>query len=246
MTRSSIIITFIYTILLIWGAGITMRQVWQGFYQPMSLLNPYFRNKQVLWIFIFHLCVASTDLFICGPLSLYYKSLLWYWGGRIALFSSSLALLAYFNRNSQSYGKFIGHWSTFRNSAEIILHVIVGCMAVNWFYNYMLLWWMVAYRYLEHGPRRLIQWLYNTPEKRSARPWAPALLWVTIVSIYIFAFFAIYNQKVIYAIPPVDSLAPHVPSMLEWGIVITINLVIFIINFAFIIYWALLKQDKLK
>ena len=33
----------------------------------------------------------------------------------------------------------------------------------------------VAYRYLDVGPRRMLQKLYNTPEKKAARPWAPTL-----------------------------------------------------------------------
>ena len=48
--------------------------------------------------------MVSADLFLIGPLSLAHKSELWYWGGRIALFSSSLSLAAFFNRNTESFG----------------------------------------------------------------------------------------------------------------------------------------------
>ncbi len=59
--------------------------------------------------------MVSLDLFVCGPISLHYKSRLWYWGGRIALLSSSLPVASYFNRNPQSFGALIGYWVRFRN-----------------------------------------------------------------------------------------------------------------------------------
>ena len=95
----------------------------------------------------------------------------------------------------------------FRNFFEISLHVLVAALAVNWFYYYGLLYWLVAYRYLDVGPRRLIQTLYNTPQKLAARPWLPILNWVVITTIYILAALAIYHQKMIYAAPP-DVLCP--------------------------------------
>ena len=36
--------------------------------------------------------VVSLDLTVCGPLALHYKSPLWYWGGRVAVMSSSFPL----------------------------------------------------------------------------------------------------------------------------------------------------------
>jgi hypothetical protein len=75
------------------------------------------------------------------------------------------------------------------------------------FTTYGLLYWIVAYRYLDVGPRRLFQTLYNTPEKLAKRPWAPTLNWVIIVSMYVLTALAIYHQKVIYAAPPSDCNA---------------------------------------
>ena len=226
VTADSILITVIYTTLLLWGVWVGVRQVYQGFYQPQSLLNPLFGNRQAIKIFTFHLIVVSLDLFVCGPVSLHYKSRLWYWGGRIALLSSSFPLASYFNRNPQSFGKLIGHWVRFRNFFEISLHVLVSAIALNWFYYYGLLYWIVAYRYLDVGPRRLMQTLYNTPEKRAARPWAPTLNWVVITTIYILTPIAIYHQKVIYAAPPSAALPEHVAQMFEYILVGAINVAV--------------------
>jgi hypothetical protein len=222
-TPDAIAITILYSILLLWGMWVGVRQVYQGFRRPQDLLNPLFGNRQAITIFTFHLIVVSLDLFVCGPISLHYKSKLWYWGGRIALLSSSFPLAFYFNRNPQSFGKLIGYWVRFRNIFEISLHILVASIALNWFYYYGLLYWLVAYRYLDVGPRRLIQTLYNTPEKRAARPWAPTLNWVVITSIYILAALAIYHQKVIYAAPPDAARPEHVAGMFEVILIGAIN-----------------------
>ena len=157
ITADSITITIVYTILLCWGVFVGVRQVYQGFNKPQQLLNPLFGNRIAITIFTVHLVIVSLDLFVCGPLSLHYKSKLWYWGGRIALLTASLPVAFYFNRNPQSFGKLIGVWVRIRNYFEISLHVLVGGLAVNWFHYYGLLFWLVAYRYLDVGPRRLVQ-----------------------------------------------------------------------------------------
>ena len=226
VTADSIVITIVYTILLLWGVWVGVRQVYQGFCRPQTLLNPLFGNRQAIKIFTFHLIVVSLDLFVCGPVSLHYKSRLWYWGGRIALLSSSFPLASYFNRNPQSFGKLIGVWVRFRNFFEIGLHVLVASIALSWFNYYGLLYWLVAYRYLDVGPRRLFQTFYNTAEKKAARPWAPILNWVVITSIYILAALAIYHRKVIYAAPP-DELQPeHVAQTFEVLLVGVINVAV--------------------
>jgi hypothetical protein len=223
VTADSIVITALYTILLLWGMWVGIRQVYQGFCRPQELLNPLFGNRQAIKIFTFHLVVVSLDLLVCGPVSLHYKSRLWYWGGRIALLSSSFPLASYFNRNPQSFGALIGHWVRFRNIFEISLHVLVSAIAVNWFYYYGLLYWLVAYRYLDVGPRRLFQTLYNTPEKKAARPWAPLLNWVVITTIYVLAALAIYHRKVIFGAPPAEDLPEHVAQTWELIAVGAIN-----------------------
>ena len=219
----SIAITIVYSILLLWGMWVGVRQVYQGFFRPDQLLNPLFRDRDAIKIFTFHLIVVSLDLLVCGPLALQYKSQLWYWGGRVALLSSSFPLAAYFNRNPQSFGKLIGYWVRLRNTFEISVHVLVAAAAVNWFHYYVLLYWLVAYRYLDVGPRRLLQTLYNTPEKKAARPWAPVLNWTVIASIYFLALFAILHQKVIYAAPPSQTLPEHVPALWEHVLVVGLN-----------------------
>jgi hypothetical protein len=218
-----ILITVLYTALLGWGFVVGARQIYQGFKAPKALLNPLFSNKLAIRLFTVHIAVVTADLFIIGPLAIAHKSTLWYWGGRIALLTSSLPIAAYMNRNPQSFGKFIGRWVTLRNFFEYTLHVIVAAMAVSWFHYYILLWWLVAYRYLDVGPRRALQKLYNTPEKKTARPWAPTLNWAVIASIYVLAFFAIYNRQVLYAKVPAKSLAPHVPAHWEVAVVVVFN-----------------------
>jgi len=226
VTADSIVITALYSILLLWGMWVGVRQVYQGFFRPQDLLNPLFGNRQAIKIFTFHLAVVSTDLFVCGPISLHYKSRLWYWGGRIALLSSSFSLASYFNRNPQSFGMLIGYWVRFRNYFEISLHVLVAALAVNWFYYYGLLYWLVAYRYLDVGPRRFLQTLYNTPEKKAARPWAPILNWVVITTIYVLTAIAIYHRKVIYAAPPDPDLPVHIAAAWEKLLVLAINVAV--------------------
>jgi hypothetical protein len=223
VTPDAIVITIIYTILVCWGASVGFRQIYQGFVKPGELLNPLFGNRQAITIFAFHIAIVTLDLVVCGPISLHFKSTTWYWGGRIALLSSSFPLAFYFNRNPQSFGKLIGTWVRFRNIFEISLHIIVAAMAVNWFHYYGLLYWLVAYRYLDVGPRRLIQTMYNTPEKLAQRPWAPHLNWVVIVTIYVLTALAIYHQKVIFAAPPPDSRPEHIASMVEVIIIAGLN-----------------------
>jgi hypothetical protein len=94
----------------------------------------------------------------------------------------------------------------------------------------------VAYRYLDVGPRRLIQTFYNTPEKRAARPWAPTLNWVVITSIYVLAAMAIYYQKVIFAAPPDAARPEHVASMFEVILVGAINVGVAMIG------WGMMRK----
>jgi hypothetical protein len=234
--QGSIVITVIYTILILWGVWVGVRQIYQGFFRPHELLNPLFGNRQAIKIFTFHIIIVSSDLFICGPLALHYKSRLWYWGGRIALLLASFSLASYFNRNPQSFGKLIGYWVRFRNFFEISLHVLVAALPLNWLYYYILLYWLVAYRYLDVGPRRLFQTLYNTPEKKAARPWAPILNWVVITTIYILTAIAIYHRTVIYAQPPDPTTPEHVAATWEYILVVAINVAIGLIT------WGMMRK----
>lgn len=236
ITAGSVVITAMYTILLLWGMFVGVRQVYQGFLQPEKLLNPLFGNRQAIKIFTFHLAVVSADLFLCGPIALHYKSRLWYWGGRIALMSSSFSLASFFNRNPQSFGKLIGYWVRGRNFFEISLHVLVAALAVNWFYYYGLLYWLVAYRYLDVGPRRLFQTFYNTPEKKAARPWAPVLNWAVIATIYVLTAVSIYHQKVIFAAPPPAWRPEHVAATWEGFLVVGLNVGVALIA------WSMLRK----
>ena len=224
MTVGSVLITAAYTALLAWGFGVGARQIWQGYRQPERLLNPLFANRWAIRLFTLHIVVVSTDLFVVGPLAVANKSPLWYWGGRVALLSSSLPLATYLNRNPQSFGKLIGRWVVLRNFFEYGMHVVVAAMAVSWFRYYLLLWWIVAYRYIDVGPRRLLQRLYDTPEKRAARPWAPVLNWVVITSLYVLTLLAVVHREILFADVPGDDVPLHVPERFEVGIVVGFNL----------------------
>jgi hypothetical protein len=236
VTPAFIAVTAVYVALLLGGMFVGIRQVYQGFCKPAQLLNPLFGNRQAIKIFTFHLIVVSLDLFVCGPVSLHYKSRLWYWGGRIALLLSSFSVASYFNRNPQSFGKLIGYWVKFRNFFEISLHVLVSALAINWFYYYGLLYWIVAYRYLDVGPRRLLQKLYNTPEKLKARPWAPILNWAVITSIYVGVAFAVYYRMVIFAVPPEETLPEHSAQTYEYVLVCGINVAVALIS------WSMMRK----
>jgi predicted secreted protein len=232
----SLLITIVYTGLLAWGFSVGARQIYQGFRRPQELLNPLFANRAAIRMFTLHIFIVTADLFVVGPLAIAHKSTLWYWGGRIALLSSSLPIATYLNRNPQSFGKLIGRWVVFRNFFEYTMHVLVAALAVSWFRYYMLLWWLVAYRYLDVGPRRLLQKLYNTPEKKAARPWAPVLNWAVIVTLYILAFLAVYNRQILFAKVPHASVPLHVPAHWEIGLVWGFNLALVLTT------WVLTKK----
>ena len=219
----SLLITVVYAALLAWGFGVGVRQIWQGFNRPHELLNPLFANRAALRLFTLHIVVVSADLFVIGPLAVAHKSTLWYWGGRVALLSSSLPLATYLNRNPQSFGKLVGRWVVLRNFFEYALHVVFEAMAVSWFRYYLLLWWIVAYRYLDVGPRRLLQRLYDTPEKLAARPWAPALNWAVITALYVLSFLAVNHRENLFAVVPGDDVPTYVPQRWEIGVFVGVN-----------------------
>lgn len=240
MSPVSLLITIVYTILLAWGFYVGARLIWDAYRAPDQLLNPLFSNRWAIRIFVLHIVVVTADLFIVGPLALANKSALWYWGGRIALFSCSLPVATYFNRNPESFGKLIGNWVALRNFFEYALHIVVASIAVNWFNYYVLLWWLVAYRYLDVGPRRFFQTLYNTPEKLAARPWAPILNWTVITALYVLSFLAVYYQQILWAPVPRDDVAVHVGSGLEVGIVVGFNVALAIVT------WLMSKRYALS
>ena len=236
MNAGSLLITIVYAGLLAWGFSVGARQIYQGFKRPQGLLNPLMANRAAIRLFTLHIIVVSADLFVIGPLAIANKSTLWYWGGRIALLSSSLPIATYLNRNPQSFGKLIGRWVVFRNFFEYTVHVVVAALPVDWFRYYMLLWWLVAYRYLDVGPRRALQKLYNTPEKLAARPWAPVLNWAVIATLYVLAFLAVYNQQILFAKVPDDSVPVYVPASWEIGLVWGFNLALVLVT------WIMTKK----
>jgi predicted secreted protein len=236
MNAGSLLITVVYAGLLAWGFSVGARQIYQGFKRPKELLNPLFANRAAIRLFTLHIIVVSADLFVIGPLAVAHKSTLWYWGGRIALLSSSLPIATYLNRNPESFGKLIGRWVVFRNIFEYTVHVVVAALPVSWFRYYVLLWWLVAYRYLDVGPRRLLQKLYNTPEKRAARPWAPVLNWAVIVTLYVLAFLAVYNRQILFAKVPGAGVPAHVPAHWEIGLVWGFNLALVLVT------WVMTKK----
>jgi hypothetical protein len=226
----SLFITIVYSALLAWGFSIGLRQIYQGYRAPQELLNPLFANPEAIRMFALHIFVVSAELFVIAPLALANKSTPWFWGGVVLLLTSSMPIATYLNRNPQSFGGLIGRWVVLRNFFEYTVFIVVAAATLNWFHYYMLVWWLIAYRYLDVGPRRLFQTLYNTPEKKAARPWAPILNWVVIVTIYILAFLAVYNKKILYAKVPAASVTAHVAAHWETGLVLGLNFALLLLT----------------
>jgi hypothetical protein len=230
VNAGSLLITIVYSALLAWGFSVGLRQIYQGYRAPSELLNPLFSNRWAIRLFALHIFVVSAVLFVIGPLAIAHKSTLWFWGGVVALLTSSMPIASYLNRNPQSFGKLIGHWVVLRNFFEYTVFIVIGAMTVNWFHYYILLWWLIAYRYLDVGPRRLLQTLYNTPEKKAARPWAPILNWAVIATLYGLAFLVVYNKQILFATVPASSTSAHVPAHWEIGVVWGINFALVILT----------------
>ena len=165
----------------------------------------------------------SAYLFAWGPLALAHKSRIWYWGGVVAMLFASVHIAAYLNRTKQTFGGLVGVWIVFRNIAEVAAHIVVAVMAVDWFWYYMLLYWIVAYRYLDVGPRRLLYALYDTEAKRRARPWAPLLNWAMIVALYVLSAVAVYQQRITYLAPPPEDVVAHAATAADWVAVVAID-----------------------
>ena len=230
MSAVSLSITIVYSALLAWGFFVGLRQIYQGFRAPGELLNPLFANRRAIQMFALHIFIVSAVLFVVSPLALAHKSTMWFWGGIAALLTSSVPIGAYLNRNPQSFGGLIGRWVVLRNLFEYTVFIVVGALAVDWFHYYILVWWLIAYRYLDVGPRRFFQTLYGTPEKKAARPWAPLLNWVVIVTIYVLAFLAVYNRRILYAKVPGDSVQAHVTAAWENGVIWGFNLALLLLT----------------
>lgn len=219
-----VLVTILYSGLLAWGVAVALRQIWQGFKRPADLLNPLFSNRIAIVLFAIHIAVVSLYLFVVGPWAVQNKSTLWYWGGLVLTMTSSLPIAAYFNRNPQSFGKLIGRWVAVRNFFEFGLFVWLAAADVDWFWYSVLLWWLVAYRYLDVGPRRALQKLYDSPAKLAARPWAPVLNWAAIAGLYVLTFVVVHNEWVLYADVPNDGREVHLPESWEIAVVVGTNL----------------------
>ena len=224
------VLSTIYLALLAWGFWVGVRQIIQGHRHQDQLLNPLFRNKLAINLFTLHIVVVSLDLFVIGPWAVANKSPLWYWGGLVALLSSSLPIAAFFNRNPQSFGRLIGTWVVIRNFFEYGLHIVVAAIAVRWDLYYLLLWWIVAYRYLDVGPRRALQKLYGTRELKAARPWAPVLNWAVITLLYVATFFVVRNEQLVWQKVPGDDVAVHDAATWEYIVVIGANLALLLVT----------------
>ncbi len=207
------VITAVYAALLLWGLWVGVRQVWQSFAAPDQLLNPLFRNPVARVLFAVHLGLCLLDLLVIGPWAIANKSTLWYWGMRTAMLLGSLPIGAFLNRNSESFGAFIGRWVRIRNFFEYGLHILVAALPLDWFNLYLLHWWLVAYRLLDVGPRRLL------------RP-RPTLNWIVIAAIYALAFVAIWFQQVLFATVPAPSVPEHVNASWEIAVVVALNLAV--------------------
>jgi hypothetical protein len=123
-----------------------------------------------------------------------------------------------------------------RNIFEYVLHVVFAAMTLSWFRYYLLLWWLVAYRYLDVGPRRALQKLYDTPDKRAARPWAPLVNFGVIVAIYVLSFLVVFKGQILFAKLPGDHALTHVPAHWETGVVVGANVALALVE------WGLVRR----
>ncbi len=195
---------------------------------PEQLLNPLFTNRVAISLFTLHIVVVSLDLFVLGPWAVAHKSTLGNWGPhRAASWTGPIA--AFFNRNPQSFGRLIGTWVVVRNFFEYGLHIVVAAIAVRWNLYYLLLWWIVAYRYLDVGPRRALQKLYGTPELKAARPWAPVLNWAVIATLYVLTYVVVANELLVFAKVPGADVPVHDAAPWEYAVVITANLALLLV-----------------
>jgi hypothetical protein len=238
VSAGSLIITIVYSALLAGGFFVGLRQIYQGLRAPQELLNPLMANRWAIRLFALHIFIVTAVLFVVGPLAISHKSTLWFWGGVAALLTSSFPIGTYLNRNPESFGGLIGRWVVIRNFFEYGVFIVVGAMTVDWFHYSILLWWLIAYRYLDVGPRRLLQRLYNTPEKKAARPWAPIVNWVTITTLYVLAFLAVYNREILYAKTPAASVASSVPARWEIGVVWGFNFALLFLTWTMIRWYT--------
>jgi hypothetical protein len=230
VNAGSLLITIAYSALLAWGFAVGLRQLYQGYRAPHELLNPLFANRRAIHLFALHIVVVSAVLFVIGPLAIAHKSTLWFWGGVVALLTSSMPIATYLNRNPESFGTLIGRWVVLRNLFEYTVFIVVGAMTIDWFHYYLLLWWLIAYRYLDVGPRRFLQTLYGTPERKAARPWAPVLTWAVIAALYVLTFLVVYNERILFAKVPAASVPTHVPAHWETGLVWGVNFALLLLT----------------
>ncbi|MGB7962039.1 MAG: hypothetical protein WCF12_03635 [Propionicimonas sp.] len=207
----ALVITLAYAGLLAWGLLIGVRQIVHGYREPDRLLNPLFRHPVALRLFVVHIVVASLDLFVIGPWAIANKSTLWYWGGRIALLTCSLPIAAFLNRNAESFGALIGRWVRLRNYFEYGMHIAVAALPVDWSNYYLLHWWLVAYRFLDVGPRRALRT-------------RPLLNLMVITLIYVGAWAAVWFHQVLFALVPPPELPEHVNATWEVALVVGLNL----------------------
>lgn len=222
MSAGSLLVTVLYAGLLAWGFGVGVRQVWQASRRPQELLNPLFANRAALRLFVLHLvaCPPTSSSSGLSPWPTRARS----GTGRTDRPALVVAPPGHLPQPQPAVVRqVIGRWVVLRNFFEYALHVVVAALAVSWFRYYLLLWWIVAYRYLDVGPRRVLQSLYNTPEKRAARPWAPTLNWSVITTLYVLTFLAVYHRQILVADVPGDDVPTYVPQRWEIGVVVAVN-----------------------
>jgi hypothetical protein len=224
VTADSIAITVVYSVLILWGVWVGVRQVHQGFNHPEALLNPLFGNRQAIKIFTFHLIVVSSDLFVIGPMALHYKSRL------VVLGRSSRAVVGLVSRSRSTSigirsrsGKLIGHVGeiskplrdlaprprfSYRSELVLLLRFALLARGVS-----------LSRRWSATRAPDLVQ---HAGQARRAPLGAEAQLGRDH-TIYVLAALAVYYRKVIFAAPPDDARPEHVATLLEGILVVGMN-----------------------
>ena len=212
MNAGSLLITIVYGGL--WrGASAWARQIYQGFRRPKELFGT--RSSPTAPPFAFSRCTSSScrqTSFVVGPLAIAHKATLWYWGGRIALLSSSLPIATYPQPQPPVVRQADRPLGRLPNFFEYTMHVLVAALTLSWFRHYVLLWWLVAYRYLDVGLPSPAEAAQHPGEGYGPSVGAHPQLGV-IVTLYVLAFLAVYKPADPLAKVPGVGVPLHVPAL---------------------------------
>ena len=155
--KRSIMLLFLVCLGLLAGAGVGARIIVRALSESCDLANPTFRPDVSL--FAWHLCLCLWVTLVSGPTSLVLRSSSMYWSGVVAVWLLSLPVVYRHNRNTETFGIYIGTWVRFRNVFEVLLFIATAIWAPadDWVTLAQVHYFVWYYRLLDVGPRRLLR-----------------------------------------------------------------------------------------